>query len=98
MQSWMIFSSSPMKTASLFHDTLPEKGRILHWRGEFYSWDATRYVTRDRVYIDQRLYHFMSKCVTLKVHPKTGVSETVAFNPKSSTVNDVAHALRAVGQ
>lgn len=92
----MIFSSSPMKTASLFHDTLPEKGRILHWRGEFYSWDATRYVTRDRVYIDQRLYHFMAKCVTLKVHPKTGASETVAFNPKSSTVNDVAHALRAV--
>jgi putative DNA primase/helicase len=92
----MIFSSSPMKTASLFHDTLPEKGRILHWRGEFYSWDATRYITRDRVYIDQRLYHFMSKCVTLKVHPKTGASETVAFNPKSSTVNDVAHALRAV--
>ena len=92
----MIFSSSPMKTASLFHETLPEKGRILHWRGEFYSWDATRYVTRDRVYIDQRLYHFMAKCVTLKVHPKTGASETVAFNPKSSTVNDVAHALRAV--
>lgn len=92
----MIFSSSPMKTASLFHNTLPEKGRILHWRGEFYSWDATRYVTRDRVYIDQRLYHFMSECVTLKVHHKTGASETVAFNPKSSTVNDVAHALRAV--
>jgi putative DNA primase/helicase len=92
----MIFSSSPMKTAELFHDTLPERGRIIHWRGEFYSWDATRYVTRDRVYIDQRLYHFMAKCVTLKVHPKTGASEVVAFNPKSSTVNDVAHALRAV--
>ena len=92
----MIFSSSPMKTASLFHDTLPEKGRILHWRGEFYSWDATRYVTRDRVYIDQRLYHFMAGCQTLKINPKTNVSEVVAFNPKSSTVNDVAHALRAV--
>lgn len=92
----MIFSSSPMKTASLFHDTLPERGRIIHWRGEFYSWDHTRYVTRDRVYIDQRLYHFMAACVTLKIHPKTGASETVAFNPKSSTVNDVAHALRAV--
>ena len=92
----MIFSSSPMKTAELFHDTLPERGRIIHWRGEFYSWDATRYVTRDRVYIDQRLYHFMAKCVTLKVHPKTGASEVVAFNPKTSSVNDVAHALRAV--
>jgi putative DNA primase/helicase len=92
----MIFSSSPMKTATLFHNTLPEAGRILHWRGEFYSWDATRYVTRDRVYIDQRLYHFMAKCTTLKVNPKTGDSETVAFNPKTSTVNDVAHALRAV--
>jgi len=92
----MIFASSPMKTASLFHNTLPEKGRILHWRGEFYSWDATRYVTRDKIYIDQRLYHFMANCLTLKVHPKTGASEMVAFNPKSSTVNDVAHALRAV--
>lgn len=92
----MIFSSSPMKTASLFHETLPERGRIIHWRGEFYSWDTTRYVTRDRVYIDQRLYHFMAGCLTLKVNPKTGDSETVAFNPKTSTVNDVAHALRAV--
>lgn len=92
----MIYSSSPMKTAELFHDTLPESGRILHWRGEFYSWDATRYVTRDRVYIDQRLYHFMAGCTTLKTNPKTGNSETVAFNPKTSTVNDVAHALRAV--
>jgi len=92
----MIFSSSPMKTAELFHETLPERGRIIHWRGEFYSWDATRYVTRDRVYIDQRLYHFMAGCLTLKVNPKTGDSETVAFNPKTSTVNDVAHALRAV--
>lgn len=92
----MIFSSSPMKTAELFHETLPERGRIIHWRGEFYSWDATRYVSRDRVYIDQRLYHFMAGCVTLKTHPKTGDTETVAFNPKTSTVNDVAHALRAV--
>lgn len=92
----MIFTASPMKTAELFHDTLPEKGRILHWRGEFYSWDATRYVTRDRVYIDQRLYHFMAGCLTLKTNPKTGHSENVAFNPKTSSVNDVAHALRAV--
>lgn len=92
----MIFSSSPMKTAELFHETLPEKGRIIHWRGEFYSWDTTRYVTRDRVYIDQRLYHFMARCVTLRTDPKTKLSETVAFNPKTSTVNDVAHALRAV--
>ena len=92
----MIFSSSPMKTAELFHDTLPERGRIIHWRGEFFSWDATRYVTRDRVYIDQRLYHFMANCLTIKTNPKTGNSETVAFNPKTSSVNDVAHALRAV--
>lgn len=92
----MIFTSSPMKTAELFHETLPERGRIIHWRGEFYAWDNTRYVTRDRVYIDQRLYHFMAGCTTLKIHPKTGDTETVAFNPKSSSVNDVAHALRAV--
>jgi putative DNA primase/helicase len=91
----MIFSSTPMKTAELFHATLPEGGRILHWRGEFYSWDGTRYVIRDRVYIDQRLYHFMAKCVTIKEN-KHGDREIVAFNPKTSSVNDVAHALRAV--
>jgi len=91
----MIFSSTPMKTAELFHATLPEGGRILHWRGEFYSWDGTRYVIRDRVYIDQRLYHFMAGCMTIK-EDKHGGREVVGFNPKSSNVNDVAHALRAV--
>ena len=91
----MIFASMPMKTAELFHETLPEGGRILHWRGEFYSWDGTRYMIRDRVYIDQRLYHFMAGCVTIKEN-KHGDREVVAFNPKTSTVNDVAHALRAV--
>ena len=91
----MIFSSTPMKTAELFRSTLPEGGRILHWRGEFYSWDGTRYVIRDRVYIDQRLYHFMAGCMTIKENNK-GDREVVAFNPKTSSVNDVAHALRAV--
>ena len=91
----MIFSSTPMKTAELFHATLPEAGRILHWRGEFYSWDGTRYVIRDKVYIEQRLYHFMAGCVTIKEN-KHGDREVVAFNPKTSSVNDVAHALRAV--
>lgn len=87
----LIFASMPMKTADLFHARLPEGGRILHWRGEFYSWDGTRYVIRDRVYIDQRLYYFMAGCLTLNRE-----QERVEFNPKSSTVNDVAHALRAV--
>lgn len=91
----MIFTSTPMKTAELFHATLPEGGRILHWRGEFYSWDGTRYVVRDRVYIDQRLYHFMAGCVTIKEN-KHGDREIVAFSPKRSNVDDVAHALRAV--
>lgn len=91
----MIFTSTPMKTAELFHATLPEGGRILHWRGEFYSWDGTRYVIRDRVYIDQRLYHFMAGCTTIK-EDKNGGREIVAFNPKTASVNDVAHALRAV--
>lgn len=91
----MIFSSTPMKTAQLFHDTLPEGGRIIHWRGEFYSWDGTRYAIRDRVYIEQRLYHFMASCVTIKEN-KHGDREIVGFNPKTSSVNDVAHALRAV--
>ena len=91
----MIFSSTPMKTAELFHDTLPEGGRIIHWRGEFYSWDGTRYAIRDRVYIEQRLYHFMASCVTIKEN-KHGDREIVGFNPKTNLVNDVAHALRAV--
>ena len=91
----MIFSATPMKTAELFHSTLPEGGRIIHWRGEFYSWDGTRYAIRDRVYVEQRLYHFMASCVTIK-EDRNGGREVVAYNPKTSTVNDVAHALRAV--
>ncbi len=91
----MIFTAMPMKTAALFHALLPEGGRILHWRGEFYSWDGARYVIRDRVYIDQRLYHFMAGCVTIKEN-KHGEREVVSFNPKTASVNDVAHALRAV--
>ena len=92
----LIFNAMPMKTAYLFHDLLPEGGRILHWRGEFYSWDGARYVIRDRVYIDQRLYHFMAGCDTWKIDQKTGDHEVVDYNPKAANVNDVAHALRAV--
>ena len=91
----MIFTATPMKTAEVFHATLPERGRIIHWRGEFYSWDGTRYAIRDRVYVEQRLYHFMASCVTIRESRK-GDREVVAFNPKTASVNDVAHALRAV--
>ena len=90
----LIFNSMPMKTAEMFHDAEP--GRILFWRGEFYSWDGCRYVTRDRVWIEQRLYHYMSGCNTWKVDPKTGDHEVIAYNPKAANVNDVVHALRAV--
>ena len=90
----LIFNSMPMKTAELFHDSEP--GRILFWRGEFYSWDGRCYVTRDRTWIEQRLYHFMAGCNTWKVDPKTGGHEVVAYNPKAANVNDVVHALRAV--
>ena len=92
----LIFNAMPMKTAYLFHDSLPEGGRILHWRGEFYSWDGIRYVIRDKIYIEQRLYHYMEGCDTWKTDPKTGDHEVVAYNPKAAHVNDVAHALRAV--
>lgn len=92
----LIFNSMPMKTAQLFHDTLPEGGRIIHWRGAFYAWDGTHYVGRDRVYMEQRLYHFMAGCDTRKVNPQTGKHEIVDYNPKAANVNDVAHALRAV--
>lgn len=92
----LIFNSTPMKTAELFHDTLPEGGRILFWRGEFYSWDSCRYVVRDPVYIEQRLYLFMAGCDTWKIDPKTGDHEVVAYNPKAANVRDVLHALRAV--
>jgi P4 family phage/plasmid primase-like protien len=91
-----IFSSTPMKTAELFHAELPEGGSIIHWRGEFYSWDGVRYAVRDKIWIEQRLYHFMAACETIKTNPKTGDQEVVAFNPKTNLVNDVAHALRAV--
>lgn len=92
----LIFTAMPMKTAQLFHELLPEGGRILFWRGEFYSWDGARYVVRDRIWVEQRVYHFLAGCDTWKVDPKTGDHEVVAFNPKTTSVNDVIHALRAV--
>lgn len=91
----MIYSSMPMKTAELFMEKLPE-GRIMHWRGEFYSWDGMRYVVRDKVFIQQLLYHFTAKCFTLKVNPKTGDSEVVQFSPKRNAIEDIEHAMRAV--
>lgn len=95
-QAHRIFSSTPMKTAELFHSELPDEGRLIHWRGEFYSWDGVRYAVRDKIWIEQQLYHFMAACETIKTNPKTGDQEVVAFNPKTNLVNDVAHALRAV--
>lgn len=90
----VIHNSMPMETAKLFHDTLPEGGRIIFWRGEFYSWVGSHYVARDRVYIEQRLYRFMSSCDTIK---KTNLgSEVVSYHPKATNINDVVHALRAV--
>lgn len=91
----MIYSAMPMKTAELFMDKLPD-GRIMHWRGEFYSWDGTRYVVRDKVYIQQQLYNFTATCYTLKVNPKTGDSEVVQFSPKRNAIEDIEHAMRAV--
>lgn len=92
----MIFAGSPMRTAYLFCDTLPSDGRVIFWRGDFYAWDGCRYAVRDRVYIEQLVYHFMEGCDTQRVNPRSGDVEVVACNPKTSTVNDVIHALRAV--
>lgn len=91
----MIYSSMPMKTAELFMEKLPE-GRIMHWRGEFYSWDGMRYVVRDKVFVQQLLYNFTAKCFTLKVNLKTGDSEVVQFSPKRNAIEDIEHAMRAV--
>lgn len=91
-----IFSASPMDTAHSFQQHLPDDGKIVFWRGDFYSWNGHRYAVRDQVYLHQLLYHFMAACVTHKVNPKTGDYEVVAFSPKRSSVEDVMHALRAV--
>lgn len=90
----LIFASRPLDTAELFHASRPGGDRILHWRGEFYTWDTCRYVVRDPVMIQKWLYRFMASCNTLK--DTKGKTVEVPFHPKSSHVNDVAHALRAV--
>lgn len=92
----MIFSGTPLETARLFQQHLPEDGKIIFWRGEFYTWDRCRYVVREKVYLHKLLYDFMSRCVTLKTDPKTGDSEVVGFNPRRSHIEDVMHALAAV--
>ena len=92
----LIFTTTPMKTAQLFQSRLPDNGRIIFWRGSFYSWDGYRYVVREKIYIQQALYSFMSTCYTWKVNQRTGDHEVVMFSPKRSSVEDVEHALRAV--
>lgn len=96
VQAPVIFAGKPMQAAELFKSSLPEGGRIIFWRGEFYSWDGSRYVIRDKVYIEQRLYHWSAKCETWKVDLKTGDYEVVAFDPTAKKIGDFAHALRAV--
>lgn len=92
----LIFATKPMEAAELFHGSLPERGRIIFWRDQFYSWQDSRYVVRDRVWIEQRLYHWCSTRKTLKVNMKTGDSEIVAFDPTAKKIGDIVHALRAV--
>lgn len=91
-----IFASSPLHTAQLFHDQLPDDGKILFWRGVFYIWDGCRYAARDQVALHQQVYAFMASCVTEKTNAKTGEITISAFNPKRTNVEDVMHALRAV--
>ena len=91
-----IFTNTPMDTAAKLQAQLPDDGKILFWRGEFYIWNGTRYAVRDAVYLHQIIYHFMARCLTHKTNPKTGDKEVVGFSPKKSAVEDVMHALRAV--
>ncbi|MDF3019328.1 MAG: Phage/plasmid primase P4-like protein [Steroidobacteraceae bacterium] len=91
-----IFSSTPLETAALFQANLPDDGKVLFWRGEFYTWNGHRYVVRDQVYLHQQLYSFMSSCLTHKTDPKTGDKEVVAFSPNKAHIENVMHALRAV--
>lgn len=91
-----IFSATPLETASVFQKSLPDDGKVLFWRGEFYTWNGHRYVVRDAVYLHQMLYHFMSSCLTYKNNPKTGDSEVVSFSPNKAHIENVMHALRAV--
>lgn len=92
----LIFATKPMEAAELFHGSLPERGRIIFWRDQFYSWQDSRYVVRDKVWIEQRLYHWCSTRKTLKLNMKTGDSEIVAFDPTAKKIGDIVHALRAV--
>jgi putative DNA primase/helicase len=91
-----IFPGSPLTTAQLFQDQLPDDGKILFWRGEFYMWDGTRYAVRDQVALHQHVYAYMASCLTEKTNTKTGEVKISAFTPKRSHVEDVMHALRAV--
>lgn len=91
-----IYAGSPLDTAQVFQDSLPDDGKIYFWRGDFYMWNGHRYQVRDHIYLHQRLYNFMAACVTQKKNPETGDFEVVQFKPKKSHIEDVMHVLRAV--
>ncbi len=91
-----IYPTTPMDTAEKFQRSLPEDGKVLFWRGEFYTWDGCRYAVRDAVYLHQQLYHFMAARQTKKYNASLKATEVIAFSPKKSHIEDVMHALRAV--
>lgn len=91
-----IFAATPLDTAQAFQDSLPDDGKILYWRDEFYVWNGCRYSVVEHIYLHKLLYRFMSNCLTKKTNPRSGDQEVVAFSPKRSVVEDVVHALRAV--
>jgi putative DNA primase/helicase len=93
----LIYTGTPMKTAELFREHLPRDGRIVFWREEFYQWNGHRYSMREKTAVHQQLYRWMASCKTERIiDKKTGETEIIAFSPRTSNVEDVMHALRAV--
>lgn len=91
-----IYAGTPTHTAQAFQDSLPDDGKIIFWRDEYYVWNGCRYRVVEHIYLHQLLYRFMGNCLTTKTNPQNGDKETVSFSPKRSSVEDVLHALRAV--
>lgn len=93
-----IYASTPLLTAQAYQDSLPADSKVLHWRGEFYTWNGCRYAVRDKVFIHQQLYRFMASCYTIKVtgSGEKRTEEVVHFSPTRKTVEDVMHAMTAV--
>lgn len=92
-------SASPMISAQMFVRWKYVSGKyktLSLFRRAWYGWHGTRYESYSRERINRRLYTFAMPAQTWGKPNKKGARPLIPFNPNSSKVNDMRHALESL--